>query len=118
MSAPVAPALHAEAPVESGVAPPRWLHAIDSLVIAILNVMLAAEVLLVFSSTMTRSVFNTSSMMWVDEVSPLFLVTLAFLGGAVSYGRGQFIAITLLVERAPRVWNGVLRAFSEWLVIG
>jgi tripartite ATP-independent transporter DctM subunit len=84
----------------------------------VLNVMLAAEVLLVFGSTMVRSIFNNSSMMWVDEVSPLFLVNLAFLGGAVSYGRGQFIAITLLVERAPRMWNGVLNAFSEWLVIG
>jgi hypothetical protein len=62
---------------------------------------------------MTRSIFNTSSMMWVDEVSPLFLVNLAFLGGAVSYGRGQFIAITLLVERAPRVWNGRLKAFCR-----
>ena len=71
-----------------------------------------------FSGTMVRSIFNTSSMMWVDEVSPLFLVNLAFLGGAVSYGRGQFIAITLLVERAPRVWNGILKAFAEWLVIG
>ena len=59
-------------------------------------------------STMVRSIFNTSSMMWVDEVSPIFLVNLAFLGGAVSYGRGQFIAITLLVDRAPQVWNGVL----------
>ena len=118
MSVPIAPALPAETPVEFGVAAPRWLQAVDTIVIAMLNVMLAAEVLLVFAGTMTRSVFNTSSMMWVDEVSPLFLVNLAFLGGAVSYGRGQFIAITLLVERAPRVWNGTLRAFAEWLVIG
>ena len=118
MSASTAPALAPEGPVETGVAVPRWLNAVDTLVIAILNVMLAAEVLLVFSSTMVRSIFNTSSMMWVDEVSPLFLVNLAFLGGAVSYGRGQFIAITLLVERAPRVWNGILKAFAEWLVIG
>ena len=118
MSVPIAPALPAETPVDFGVAAPRWLQAVDTIVIAMLNVMLAAEVLLVFAGTMTRSVFNTSSMMWVDEVSPLFLVNLAFLGGAVSYGRGQFIAITLLVERAPRVWNGTLRAFAEWLVIG
>ena len=97
---------------------PGWLEAIDSAVIALLNVMLAAEVVLVFASTMVRSLLNTSSMMWVDEVSPLFLVNLAFLGGAVSYGRGQFIAITLMVDRAPRVWNGVLKAFAEWLVIG
>lgn len=118
MSASTAPALAPEGTVETGIAAPRWLHAVDTLVIAMLNVMLAAEVLLVFSSTMVRSIFNTSSMMWVDEVSPLFLVNLAFLGGAVSYGRGQFIAITLLVERAPRAWNGILKAFAEWLVIG
>ena len=62
-----------------------------------------------FTSTMVRSLFNSSSMMGVDEMSPLFLVTLAFLGGAVSYGRGQFIAITLLVDRAPRAWNGRLQ---------
>jgi tripartite ATP-independent transporter DctM subunit len=118
MSAPLSPAIAVETPAAAPVSAPRWLNAVDTVVIAVLNVMLAAEVLLVFSSTMVRSIFNTSSMMWVDEVSPLFLVTLAFLGGAVSYGRGQFIAITLLVERAPRVWNGVLKAFSEWLVIG
>ena len=107
-------------PAGAGVSLPRRSGCIRNrhAVIAILNVMLAAEVLLVFSGTMVRSIFNTSSMMWVDEVSPLFLVNLAFLGGAVSYGRGQFIAITLLVERAPRVWNGILKAFAEWLVIG
>ena len=118
MSIPATPALAPEAPVDTGIAAPRWVHAIDTAVIAVLNVMLAAEVLLVFGSTMVRSIFNTSSMMWVDEVSPLFLVSLAFLGGAVSYGRGQFIAITLLVERAPAMWNGILKAFAEWLVIG
>ncbi|MFO1306296.1 MAG: TRAP transporter large permease subunit [Burkholderiales bacterium] len=118
MSVPATPALAPEAPVDAGIAAPRWLHAIDTAVIAVLNVMLAVEVLLVFGSTMIRSIFNTSAMMWVDEVSPLFLVNLAFLGGAVSYGRGQFIAITLLVERAPAVWNGILKAFAEWLVIG
>jgi len=107
-----------EAAVAPSVAPPRWLAAIDGAVIALLNVMLAAEVLLVFGSTMVRTLFNTSSMMWVDEVSPLFLVNLAFLGGAVSYGRGQFIAITLLVDRAPPLAHGVLKAFAEWLVIG
>ena len=88
MSIPATPALAPEAPVDTGIAAPRWVHAIDTAVIAVLNVMLAAEVLLVFGSTMVRSIFNTSSMMWVDEVSPLFLVSLAFLGGAVSYGRG------------------------------
>ena len=118
MSVPVAPALPAEASVVPASDAPRWLQALDTVVLALLNIMLVVEVLLVFAGTMARSVFNTSSMMWVDEVSPLFLVNLAFLGGAVSYGRGQFIAVTLLVERAPPLWNGTLKAFAEWLVIG
>jgi len=96
---------------------PRWLAAIDTLVIAILNVMLAAEVLLVFGSTMERSLFNSSSTMWVDEVSPLFLITLAFLGGAVAYGHGQFIAIKVLVDRLPARAQAFLQAVTEWIAI-
>jgi len=53
---------------------PHWLEAVDDVVIGLINVMLAAEVLLVFASTMIRTLFNTSSMMWVDEVSPLFQI--------------------------------------------
>src|SRR5689334_22411464 len=79
--------------------------------------MLAAEVLLVFSSTMVRAIFNTSSMMWVDEVSPLFLVTLAFLGGAVAYGHGQFIAIKVVLDRLPRAVQRYLDAGTEWIAI-
>ena len=56
---------------------------------------------LIFANTMARTLFNSSALMGVDETSSLFLVTLAFLAGAVSYGRGQFIAITTLVDRAP-----------------
>src|SRR5205085_520346 len=53
----------------------------------------------------------------VDEASPLFLITLAFMGGAVAYSRGQFIAITILADRAPRAWNEIFKACSEWVVI-
>ncbi len=89
----------------------------DTAVIAVLNVMLAAEVVLVFASTMVRALFNTSSMMWVDEVSPLFLVTLAFLGGAVAYGHGQFIAIKVLLDRMPPGVQRYLNAGTEWIAI-
>jgi tripartite ATP-independent transporter DctM subunit len=96
---------------------PAWMRALDTAVIAVINVMLAAEVLLVFASTMTRAIFNTSSMMWVDEVSPLFLVTLAFLGGAVAYGHGQFIAIKVVLDRLPYGVRRYLEAGSEWVAI-
>jgi TRAP-type C4-dicarboxylate transport system permease large subunit/TRAP-type C4-dicarboxylate transport system permease small subunit len=66
---------------------------------------------------MARNFLHSSAVMWVDEASPLFLVTLAFLGGAVAYSRGQFIAITVLSDRAPAAWNERFRAASEWIVI-
>jgi len=103
-----------------GVTPramPHWLEAVDDVVIGLINVMLAAEVLLVFASTMIRTLFNTSSMMWVDEVSPLFLVTLAFMGGAVAYGHGQFIAIKVVLERMPAGAQRFLEAATEWIAI-
>ena len=96
---------------------PGWLKRVDSAVLALLNIGLVIQVILVFVSTMVRNFFHSSSMMGVDETSPLFLITLAFLGGAVSYSRGQFIAITVLADRAPPAWIEFFRAFSEWVVI-
>jgi tripartite ATP-independent transporter DctM subunit len=100
---------------ERGV--PAWLKAIDVAALVLLNVTLVIEVIIVFANTMVRTLFNSSALMGVDETSPLFLITLAFLGGAIAYSRGQFIAITLLVDRAPRAWQEFLKACSEWIVI-
>ncbi len=96
---------------------PRWVKAIDQAVIVLLNVTLAVEVVLIFANTMARTLFNSSALMGVDETSSLFLITIAFLGGAVSYGRGQFIAITMLVDRASRMWGAFFKACAEWMVI-
>ena len=80
--------------------------------------MLVAEVVLVFAGTMARTFFHSSALMGIDELSPLFLVTLAFMGGAVAYSRGQFIAITVFVDRA-RAGAGRRRSArpAEWVVI-
>ena len=96
---------------------PRWLQAIDGAVLVLLNLMLAIEVLLIFTNTMVRTLFNSSALMGVDETSTLFLVTIAFLGGAVAYSYGQFIAITMLVDRAAPAWNAFFKATAECVVI-
>ena len=96
---------------------PRWVKAVDRAVIVLLNVALAIEVVLIFANTMARTLFNSSALMGVDETSSLFLIALAFLAGAVSYGRGQFIAITSLVDRAPARWNAFFKAAAEWMVV-
>ena len=99
----------------SGV--PAWIRAVDGAVVALLNVMLALEVLLVFAGTMVRSFAHSSALMGIDELSGPFLVTLAFMGGAVAYSRNQFIAITVLADRAPKAAQEVFRGVSEWVVI-
>src|SRR5687768_17726861 len=96
---------------------PRWLAAIDTAVLALLNAMLAVEVLLIFANTMARTLFNSSALMGVDETSTLFLVTIAFLGGAVAYSHGQFIAITMLVDRLEPGRRELARATAECVVI-
>lgn len=96
---------------------PRWLAAIDAAVLALLNAMLAVEVLLIFANTMARTLFNSSALMGVDETSTLFLVTIAFLGGAVAYSHGQFIAITMLVDRLEPGRRELARATAECVVI-
>jgi tripartite ATP-independent transporter DctM subunit len=96
---------------------PAWMKAVDAGVIALLNVALAIQVVLVFVSTMVRTLFHSSTLMWVDEASPLFLITLAFLGGAVAYSRGQFISITILADRVSASWKAFFEACSEWIVI-
>ena len=113
----VTPKLLGAAAAEYPAGVPHWLRALDTAVIALINVMLAIEVVVVFTSTMARNFLHSSSIMWVDEASPLFLIALAFLGGAVAYSRGQFIAITILVDRAPAAWREFFAACAEWIVI-
>jgi len=108
---------HEERPGARAGVMPALMGATDRVVLGLLNVTLAAQVLLVFAGTMARSVFDSSALMGIDELSPLFLVTLAFLGGAVAYSRGQFIAITLVVDRLPPFWRECFAGAAEWIVI-
>jgi TRAP-type C4-dicarboxylate transport system permease small subunit len=96
---------------------PAWIRSTDRIVITVLNLMLIAQVFLIFVATLSRSVFHLSALMGVDELSPLFLVTAAFLGGAVAYSRGHFLSIRLLVDRLPRRWQDTCDGASGWIVI-
>ncbi len=96
---------------------PGWLRLIDGLAVIVLNLSLIAQVALIFGSTMLRNVVSSPLLMGVAETAHPFLVTIAFLGGAVSYSRGHFIVITFLVERASPAARAFLRALVECLVI-
>lgn len=96
---------------------PRWLGWLDTVAIAILNVSLIVQVLLIFSSTVLRSHTNSPMIVGAAETAHPFLVTISFLGGAVSYSRGNFVAITFLSDRMPLRLRPFLAALVEWTVI-
>src|SRR5437870_123954 len=97
----LAPVLAARPPL------PCWLALIDNLIITLLNIGLMIEVVLVFANTLLRTLFDSSVLMGIDETSYLYLVVMAFLGGAVSYGRGEFIAIMMVVDKFPPAWRAL-----------
>lgn len=96
---------------------PRWLEAIDWLVLAMLNIALAFEVVLVFANTLARTIFGTPIMLGIEETSQLLLIVIAFLGGAIAYRRGDFMSIKIVVDNAPEKVKAFLNATSEWVVI-
>jgi len=53
---------------------PRWLDALDWLVLALLNVALAFEVVLVFANTLARTIFGAPIMLGIEETSQLLLM--------------------------------------------
>jgi C4-dicarboxylate transporter, DctM subunit len=97
-------------------AAPRWLGMIDAACIVLLNIGLVAEVTIVFLNTVLRP-FHLSLMPGMDETARLLLICLAFLGGGVAYGRGQFMAITVLTNVLPPRARRYPAAMARWLVV-
>ena len=103
-------------PRADAVATPRWLAAADAVCVVVLNLGLAVEVAIVFANTVLR-VFHTSLLPGIDETARMLLIYLAFLGGAVAYERGHFMAISYVVDRLPPAWRNGFAAAVSWLVM-
>src|SRR5687768_5602476 len=78
---------------------PRWLEWVDSFSVAVLNIALLLVVALVFANTLARSIFGAPFVLGIEEISQLLLVLVAFVGGAIAYRRGDFMAIKIFVDR-------------------
>ncbi len=114
-SLPELPALPLEP--SSAAALPRWLTTLDDAVIGLVNVALVGELVIVFLNTVFRDAFHAAFMPGAEETSRLFLVMTAFLGGAVAYGRGKFMAITYVAASLGPSWRAFLDALIAWMVI-
>jgi len=99
------------------LAAPHWLQQVDSAMIALINLALVAEVTIVLLNTVLRNTSHTMLLPGVEETSRLFLVMTAFLGGAVAYGRGRFMAVNYFVERLDPTWRDFFAAAVAWMII-
>jgi len=99
-----------------GLGDAPWLRAFDEFCIAFLNIGLIAEVLLVFANTVAR-VFHAEIVPGMEETARLYLICIAFLGGGVAYGRGRFMAVTVIVDMLPPIWRHVTASLVEWIVV-
>lgn len=103
--------------VRGGSGTPAWLSRVDAAAIVLLNAGLVIQVGIVFTNTITRWLFHVTPVLGVDETARLYLIGVAFLGGAVAYGRGRFMAITAIMDRLPESARSLLGAAVEWVVI-
>ncbi|HEY2185958.1 MAG TPA: TRAP transporter small permease subunit, partial [Xanthobacteraceae bacterium] len=84
------------------------LNAIDWIARGIVVAALIGEISVVLTDITIRSLF-TLSLLWSDEASKLCLVTLAFIGGAVSYRARHHTAIQFVTRFLP---NGLRAAIA------
>ncbi len=108
--------LDAVLPVPARLRPPGWLQQFDAVVIGFLNVALVVEIAIVFLNTMFRQ-FGGPAFHGLEETSRLLLVNMAFLGGAVAYGRGDFMTINFVADRVPDAWKAFFDGVVEWAVV-
>ena len=82
----------------------RWLQtlraAIETPLKVILAIALLGELSIVFVNTLMRS-FAGTALLWTDETAQIALSTMAFLGGAFAYRRGEHASIRMLVNALP-----------------
>jgi tripartite ATP-independent transporter DctM subunit len=114
---PGGPVLHSQAVaagspaiLPSGLAKIEWL--VGKIAEIISAVLVAAEVVILFTGVVARYVFHTP-LIWADELSSILFLWLAMMGSVVALHRGGHMRMTALVNRSGPVW----RVRWEWMAM-
>jgi tripartite ATP-independent transporter DctM subunit len=82
-----------------------------------LALVLAIQLGALFGNVISRSLFDVS-FDGANEVAALTLMTLAFVGGAIAYHRGEHISVRYLVDNFPPQARRFADICSIWIVLG
>jgi len=93
-----------------------WAAAIDRAVGAVIEPLAAllvlVEIIILAAGVFTRYVLG-NPLVWSDELATIILLWLAMLGSVVAYRRGEHIALSVLVRRAPPGVRRVLETIAS-----
>jgi tripartite ATP-independent transporter DctM subunit len=93
-----------------------WLRALDAALGYLLAAALLAELAVVFCNVLGRAFFSVP-LLWSDEAAKLSLSTVAFLGGAFAYRRGEHAFVHTLLDALPPPARRSCYALNELLVL-
>jgi tripartite ATP-independent transporter DctM subunit len=89
--------------------------AIDGALGIVLAVALLLELTVVFLSILSRSL--GVPWIWTNEAAEMSLTTIAFLGGAFAYRRGEHAFIHTLLDALPLAWHRACLVLIQFLVL-
>ena len=92
--------------------PPSFDRVLDAIVVSALLVQLVITVVSVTLRSLT-----SFTLLWSDDTAKLALSTVAFLGGAVAYRRGQHAVIEFGIDMLPAFGRLVCRAIVELVAV-
>jgi tripartite ATP-independent transporter DctM subunit len=103
----------ASAPAGGGLLPVRLLLGVSDAVAAIL---LAADLAVVISSVVLRSVFN-APVEWSDDIARGLMVGSSFFGAASALARGENAGVSFFIDRVPSHARRIIDAVSALLIV-
>jgi tripartite ATP-independent transporter DctM subunit len=74
------------------------------------------ELAIILIDVTQRQGFNYA-FLWADESSKLTLSTVAFIGGAAAYRRGNHTSVRVLLDLMPKSLSIAVTALLEWVVV-
>ena len=89
---------------------------VNTALLAVVTAALVGDLVVVVLNVILRTFFG-HSLQWLEEVSNLALVILAFFGGAVAYRRGDHPRVHVLEKVLPAGLQPYQQAVVEWIVI-
>jgi tripartite ATP-independent transporter DctM subunit len=93
------------------------ITAVRRVVDVLLVAAVVGELLIVLGNVISRGLFGYS-FLWESSVDPIALAAIAFLGGAASYGRGEDMSLTFVVDHLPPRLGRIGRCAGVWFTFG